>query len=334
MIEPIDTALVPRITLPGGAVMPGIGLGTFGSDHVPHTDVAAAVDTAIAIGYRHIDCAAVYGNEAAIGAAITQHLGTTVTRDELWLSSKVWNDSHDRVAAACEQTLRDLSIDSLDMYLVHWPFPNFHPPHCDVEERNPDAVAYDSEAFRETWAQMESLVERGLTRHIGTSNMTVAKLEALLPDVSIRPVVNQMELHPHFQQPELRSYLREQNIAPIGFCPIGSPGRPERDRTAEDTSPTLDPVITEIADRHGLHPATACVKWAVDAGHTPIPFSTNPRNIRANLAATTLPPFTKDELSTISLADQQCRLIKGQVFLWKDDQSWRELWDEDGKIAA
>lgn len=275
-----------------------------------------------------------YGNEVEVGAAIGRHLGSTVTRDELWISSKVWNDSHDHVAAACEQTLRDLSIDTLDMYLVHWPFPNFHPPHCAVDERNPDAVAHDPDRFRETWAQMESLVERGLTRHIGTSNMTIAKFEQLLPDVSIRPSVNQMELHPHFQQPELRSYLREQNIAPIGFCPIGSPGRPERDRTADDSAPTLDPTIIEIANRHGLHPATACVKWAVDAGHTPIPFSTNPRNIRANLVATTLPSFDEDELSAIALADQQCRLIKGQVFLWKDDQSWRELWDEDGVIAS
>ncbi len=333
MTEPIDPSLVPKVTLPSGAVMPGIGIGTFGSDHVPHAEVADAVDAAISIGYRHVDCAAVYDNEAQIGSTLAHHIGNTVSRDELWISSKVWNDSHDHVAAACEQTLRDLSIDALDMYLVHWPFPNFHPPHCDVDERNPDAIAYEPDMFRETWAQMESLVERGLTRHIGTSNMTIAKLERLLPDVSIQPSVNQMELHPHFQQPELRTYLRDHQIEPIGFCPIGSPGRPERDRTADDTSPTMDPTIVELAEQYGIHPATACVKWATDVGHTPIPFSTNPRNIHANLEATTRPSFTSDELSAIEDADRDCRLIKGQVFLWKDDQPWRELWDEDGGIT-
>lgn len=334
MTDPIDPDSVPTVSLSSGAPMPAIGLGTFGSDHIDHDTVAAAVDAAIALGYRHIDCAAVYGNEASIGSVFSENIGSTVSRDELWISSKVWNDSHNRVAEACEQTLRDLSVDVLDNYLVHWPFPNFHPPHCDVEERNPDAVAYNAERFRETWAQMESLVDRGLVRHIGTSNMTVPKLQTLLADARIAPSVNQMELHPHFQQPELRQFLQRNSIAPIGFCPIGSPDRPERDRTEDDTSPTTDAVVTEIATQHGLHPATVCVKWAVDAGHTPIPFSTNPRNIRANLEATTRAPFSAAEMAALADVDQNCRLIKGQVFLWKENQTWHDLWDLDGTVAT
>lgn len=334
MTDPIDPASVPAEVLANGDNMPRIGLGTFGSDHVGHDVVASAVDASIRIGYRHIDCAAVYGNERHIGEALRQHIGSSVSRDELWISSKVWNDSHDRVADACEDTLRDLGLDELDNYLVHWPFPNYHPPHCDVDERNPDAVAFDVDRFWETWEQMESLVERGLTRHIGTSNMTIPKLDRALPEVHIQPSVNQMELHPHFQQAEFRSYLRAKGIVPIGFCPIGSPDRPERDRTDDDTTPTSDPAILEIAERHDLHPATVCVKWAVDAGHTPIPFSTNPRNIHANLEATTRPSFSAEELAMIANADQNCRLIKGQVFLWRDNQPWTDLWDEDGVIAC
>ncbi len=324
-LSPIDPALVPQRILSSGAAMPAIGLGTFGSDHVDHDVVASSVETAIALGYRHIDCASVYGNEVQIGQALA---ATPIPRDELWVSSKVWNDQHGDVAAACEQTLTDLGLEYLDNYLVHWPFPNFHPPHCDVDERNPDAVPYDPWAFLETWEQMEALVQRGLVRHIGTSNMTIAKLELIIPHMTIMASVNQMELHPHFQQPELFGYLIDHDIEPIGFCPIGSPARPERDRTADDSSPTTDPVIVEIAEAHGVHPATLCVKWAVSNGHTPIPFSTNPRNIHANLHATTTEPLDGDELDRIEAADQNCRLIKGQVFLWEGATGWHDLWDE------
>ena len=332
--SPIDPSLVPKRILATGAQMPAIGLGTFGSDHIEPRAVADAVNAALTLGYRHIDCASIYANEDRIGEVLSTHIDSTAPREDFWISSKVWNDSHGDVAAACETTLSDLHLDTLDMYLVHWPFPNFHPPHCDVDERSPLAVPYEHEVFVDTWAQMERLVERGLVRHIGTSNMTEAKLDLLLSDVSIRPAVNQMELHPHFQQAELFDYLHQNAIEPIGFCPIGSPDRPERDRTADDTSPTSDPVLVDIAQRRGIHPATACVKWAIERGQTPIPFSTNPSNIRANLEATTTARFTDAEMQSIAAIDRRCRLIKGQVFLWRDDQAWQDLWDEDGVIAT
>jgi diketogulonate reductase-like aldo/keto reductase len=180
---------------------------------------------------------------------------------------------------------------------------------------------------------MEELVDRGLVRHIGTSNMTIPKMELLLRDARIKPVANEMELHPHFQQREFFRYLNEKGIQPIGFSPIGSPGRPERDRVPDDTSPTEDPEIRQIAQRLGVHPAVVCIKWAVQRGQVPIPFSANPRNILGNLVGVISEPLTQQEMDTIEKLDRSCRLIKGQVFLWKDNQSWEDLWDVNGVIT-
>jgi alcohol dehydrogenase (NADP+) len=327
----VDPDLVPKRTLAGGAVIPAIGLGTFGSDLVAAEDVAAAVRGAYDVGYRHFDCAAVYGNEQAIGSSLSR-----LPREEIWVTSKLWNDKHapDDVIPACRQSLADLRLDHVDLYLVHWPFPNAHPPGCDVTERAPNARPYLHDEFMQTWRKMEELVDLGLVRHIGTSNMTVPKLELLLADARIRPAVNEMELHPHFQQPELFAYLSYQGITPVGFCPIGSPGRPERDRTPGDTVDTEDPVIVSIAGAHGIHPASLCVKWAVQRGQIPIPFSTNPSHYRANLEAVVSDPLTDEEMRAIEGIDKGCRLIKGQVFLWRDEQSWEDLWDLDGTIAT
>jgi len=138
-------------------------------------------------------------------------------------------------------------------------------------------------------------------------------------------------LHPHFQQLELFNFVVSNGIQAIGYSPIGSPGRPERDRTPEDTAPTEDPVIQKIAERHQIHPAVVCIKWAVQRGQTPIPFSIN--NYRANLAGVVDDPLNDEEMQQIAGIDRNCRLIKGQVFLWKDGQTWEDLWDIDGEIT-
>jgi alcohol dehydrogenase (NADP+) len=179
----VDSAIVPQRRLAGGAFMPAIGLGTFGSDHVPPEEVATAVAGACEAGYRHFDCAAVYGDEAAMGRILRQ-----LPREEIWVTSKLWNDKHAPadVFPACKQSLSDLGLDYLDMYPVHWPFPNYHPPGCDVTSRSPDARPYVHKEFMEAWAKMEQLVVLGLTRHIGTSNMTVPKLRLLLADARVR----------------------------------------------------------------------------------------------------------------------------------------------------
>jgi alcohol dehydrogenase (NADP+) len=266
----IDPAKVPYRQLASGALMPAIGLGTFGSDSVSGEAIAEAVLDAGHLGYRHFDCAAVYGNEHLIGPALKKLVGEGVTREDLWITSKLWNDKHAEhdVFPAFQRSLKDLQLDYVDLYLVHWPFPNFHPPGCDVNFHDPNAKPYIHESFMKTWSQLEKLVREGLVRHIGTSNMTIPKLELVLRDATIRPACNEMELHPHFQQPGLFDFVRQQGIEAIGYCPLGSPGRPERDRTPEDTSPTEDPVILKIARSHGVHPAEICLKWAVQRGQT------------------------------------------------------------------
>jgi len=332
----IDPRLVPKRTLYTGALMPAIGLGTFGSDHAGAGQVAAAVKDAALLGYRHFDCASIYGNEDRIGAALREVMEQGTPREELWVTSKLWNDKHAEadVIPSCRKSLADLQLEYLDAYLVHWPFPNFHPPHCDVSSRSPDARPYIHENFMQTWRQMENLVDLGLVRHIGTSNVTIAKLKLILRDARIAPAVNEMELHPHFQQPELFEFVRAHGIAPIGYSPIGSPARPERDRTAEDTVDIEDPVIVSIARRLGVHAAVVCVKWAVGRGQTPIPFSTKRRNYLANLQGVVSAPLTPEDMRAIAGIDKTCRLIKGQVFLWKAGQSWEDLWDVDGVIKA
>jgi alcohol dehydrogenase (NADP+) len=333
LIERIDISAIPTRRLYTGAEMPAIGLGTFGSDSVSAETIAAAVKGAAAVGYRHFDCASVYGNERAVGASLEAIVRGGVRREELWITSKLWNDKHgeDDVIASCRQSIAELRVDYLDLYLVHWPFPNFHPPGCDVSSRSAAAKPYIHANYMKTWRRMEELVEMGLVRHIGTSNMTVPKLKLLLRDAQIRPAANEMELHPHFQQPELFEFVRTNGMQPIGYCPVGSPGRPERDRTPEDTAPTEDAVIVEIAEKHGITPAVVCVKWAVQRGQTPIPFSVH--HYRENLAGVVSDPLSEEEMRAIAAIDRNCRLIKGQVFLWKPGQSWEDLWDVHGEIT-
>jgi diketogulonate reductase-like aldo/keto reductase len=331
----IDPQSVPTFRLNTGADMPAIGLGTFGSDHVNAEEMASVVLHAAQVGYRHFDCAAVYANEPEIGQSLRLIMAGGVPRQELWITSKLWNDKHAEqdVIPACRKTLDDLGLDYLDLYLVHWPFPNHHEPGVSVESRDHHARAYSHPEFMRTWRQMEKLVDMGWVRAVGTSNMTRPKLEHLLADARIRPAVEEMELHPHFQQPELFDFVRANGIQPVGYTPIGSPARPDRDRTPDDTVDIEDPVIVDIARRHAVHPAVICLKWGVQRGQAVLPMSTNRRNVLANLRSVTHDPLSPDEMQAITTIDKNCRLIKGQVFLWKPGQPWQDLWDMDGVIT-
>lgn len=328
--------MIPKILLNTGDKIPVIGLGTFGSDTYSNDEVAQAVKFAIKNGYRHIDCASVYGNEKEIGRALSDLIAdNTIKREDLWITSKVWNDMHgDReVIASCKQSLKDLQLDYLDLYLVHWPFPNYHAPGCDVSSRNPDSKPYLHEDYMKVWKQMEQLVKMGLVRNIGTSNMTIPKMNLLLQDAKIKPAVNEMEIHPHFQQDELYNYLAENDILPIGYSPIGSPGRPERDKTIDDTVDIEDQVIVKIAKRLNVHPAVVCVKWGVQRGHVVIPFSVKPKKILSNLRVANGDLILSEEMEKISKIDKNCRLIKGQVFLWEHAKGWEDLWDLNNEIT-
>ena len=330
----LNAALVPRRPMPSGKI-PVVGMGTFGSDSVSPAAVAEAVMGAAEVGYRHFDCASVYGNEKEVGRSLQQIVSGGVSRDELWINSKVWNDAHapEKVIESCKRSLDDLQLDYLDLFFVHWPFPNFHPIGCTVDSRSPDSTPYIHASFMKTWEAMEKLVELGLVRNIGTSNMTIPKLKLVLRDAQIKPSCNEMELHPHFQQTALFKFVVENGIVPIGYCPLGSPGRPERDRTPEDTSDIEDPVIVRIAERLNIHPAIVCIKWAIQRGQIPIPMSAKRRNYLANLQAAVSEPLTAEEMQAIAGIDKNCRLIKGHVFLWKDGQTWEDLWDLNGEIT-
>lgn len=333
----IAQSAIPRVRLRTGEAIPAIGLGTFGSDAYSAEQVSQAVYGAIKAGYRLIDCAAIYQNEAQIGEVLARVLDEGIVRREaLFIASKVWNDMHGEgeVIRSCEKSLADLRLGHLDLFLVHWPFPNPHAPGCDGEARNPDARPFDPEEFMVAWRQCEQLVKAGLVRHIGMSNMTIAKLEAVLPLCEILPATLEMELHPSFQQQALFDYARAHGIVPVGFCPLGSPSRPERDKSPTDVSDMQLPEVLAVAQAHGVHPALICLKWAVQRGQIPIPFSVKEAQYTSNLLAVTQDPLTRQELALLAHAERNCRLVKGQVFLWPGALSWRALWDEAEGITT
>ena len=335
MAEMIQPAMVPKVKLYTGEEIPCVGMGTFGSDRFTPEQVSNAVAGAIRCGYRMFDCAACYGNEDQIGevfhAAFEEGV---VERKDLFIMTKVWNDMHERVEESCRKSIQDLQCDYIDLFFIHWPFPNYHAPGCDVDSRNPDSRPFSVEEFMNTYRQCEELVRKGLIRHIGISNMTIPKMEAVLPLMEIMPSACESEMHVCFQQKEIFDYLTEHKIQPIGFMPLGSPQRPERDMCPEDVADLQTPEMQEIAKAHGCHPALIALKWAHQRGQIPIPFSVHEAEYVSNLKALTEDPLTEEEMKTIETLERNNRLVKGQVFLWEGAKDWHDLWDEEGKIVT
>lgn len=335
MAEMIQPAMVPKVKLYTGEEIPCVGMGTFGSDRFTPEQVSNAVAGAIRCGYRMFDCAACYGNEDQIGevfhAAFEEGV---VERKDLFIMTKVWNDMHERVEESCRKSIQDLQCDYIDLFFIHWPFPNYHAPGCDVDSRNPDSRPFSVEEFMNTYRQCEELVRKGLIRHIGISNMTIPKMEAVLPLMEIMPSACEFEMHVCFQQKEIFDYLTEHKIQPIGFMPLGSPQRPERDMCPEDVADLQTPEMQEIAKAHGCHPALIALKWAHQRGQIPIPFSVHEAEYVSNLKAMTEDPLTEEEMKTIETLERNNRLVKGQVFLWEGAKDWHDLWDEEGKIVT
>lgn len=330
----IEPSIVPKVTLYTGEEIPCVGMGTFGSDRFTPEEVSGAVAGAIRCGYRMFDCAACYGNEDQIGEVFADAFKEgVVKRKDLFIMTKVWNDMHDRVEESCKKSIVDLQCDYIDMFFIHWPFTNYHAPHCDVDSRNPDSRPFSPEEFLKTYRQCEALLEQGLIRNIGISNMTIPKLEAVLPHMKVMPAACEMELHPCFQQKELFDYLVAHKIQPIGFMPLGSPQRPERDMCPEDVADLQTPEMKEIAAAHGVHPAVIALKWARQRGQIPIPFSIHEMEYVSNLKAMTEDPLTDDEMAKIATLERNNRLVKGQVFLWEGANDWHDLWDEEGFIV-
>ena len=308
-----------------GDQMPILGLGTWKSE--PGA-VYAAVREAIRIGYRHIDCAAAYGNEAEIGNAI-RDAGREgeVTRKELWITSKLWNNAHgqEHVEGALKKTLQDLGLDFLDLYLVHWPValkPGTMFPTSPADFASPAEAP-----IHLTWAAMEAAVSAGLTRHVGVSNFSIKKISELLPHCKIEPEVDQVELHPFLQQPELVSYCASRGILVTAYAPLGSSDRPARIKSAGEPSLLENPEIKSIAEARGCTPAQVLLAWHIQRGISVIPKSVTPSRLRENLAAAEI-RLTASDLERIAGLDRRYRFLNGSIWVMEGGPwTLQTIWD-------
>jgi 2,5-diketo-D-gluconate reductase A len=239
---------VPTFELNNGVTIPQLGFGVF---LVPAGETEASVTTALQAGYRHIDTARIYENEAEVGAAIAK---SGVARDELFVTTKVWNadQGQDATRKAFDASLERLGLDHVDLYLIHWPVPS-------------------ADRYVETWRALEKIAAEGRARAIGVSNFQIPHLQRLIDETGTVPAVNQVELHPNLVQAELRAFHAEHGIAPEAWSPLARGGLLE------------DPAIATIAAKHGKSPAQAILRWHLQVGNVVIPKSVTPSRIAENL---------------------------------------------------
>ena len=313
-----------KLTFQNGDTLPMLGLGTWKSKP---GEVYHAVREAIRIGYRHIDCAAVYANEAEIGQALEDTMQEgEVKREELWITSKLWNTAHRRqqVRPALEKTLHDLRLDYLDLYLAHWPVALKE--HAPFPYRAEDLISLDEIPMTETWEGMEECLTSGLTRHIGVSNFSISKLKALKYSAVYAPEMNQIELQPLLQQNDMLDFCKKEGIHLTAYSPLGS-----RDRSAffkDPNEPDLfeNPVIKKVAAQNHCTPAQILIAWALQRGTAVIPKSVNPERIRQNFDAANI-LLSSSDMDELGRLDKHFRFITGGFWTQKGSPYTMEsLW--------
>ncbi len=315
-----------HIELASGDQMPALGLGTWKmADGVGYT----AVNTAIQAGYRHIDCAWIYENEEDVGRAINECLEQkVVSRDELWITSKLWNDRHreQHVIEGCKESLQKLQLDYLDLYLVHWPVAQKH------GVARPSSAAefspLDEVPLIETWNAMQRCVDQGLCRNIGVSNFSQKKLQHLIDETGRAPACNQVESHPFLQQTSLFDYCQSQNIAFTAYSPLGSGDRPDGMKRQNEPNLFNDSTIQTLASELNSTPAQVILGWAIQRGTIPIPKSGDIERQKQNLAAADL-QLSEDQMNQIGQLDQRYRFVDGTFWEMEGGPyTVAELWDE------
>jgi alcohol dehydrogenase (NADP+) len=316
---------MPTLTFAHGDAMAALGLGTW---RLTPEQTAATVRTALELGYRHIDAAANYGNEAQVGEALRGAFADgLVRREELWITSKLWNDCHEpqEVRPALERSLAQLGLEQLDLYLMHWPVAQRR--GVAMATTPADLLSLEQVPLASTWAAMEELVAAGLTRHIGVSNFSLAKLVGLGATAAIQPAMLQVERHPLLQQNDLLDYCQGAGIHLTAYAPLGASGR--------QRPPVVlhHPEVVAIAAERQLSPAQVLLAWGIGCGTAVIPKSAHPERLAQNLAAAAL-HLDGESMARLAALDEGRRLIEGRfVCLEGGPYSQESLWG-DGELQA
>ncbi|KAM8888475.1 aldo-keto reductase family 1 member A1-B isoform 1-T1 [Synchiropus picturatus] len=289
-----------------GRKMPLIGLGTWKSDP---GKVKQAVVWALNAGYRHIDCASVYGNEPEVGEALQESLGPAsgLRREDVFITSKLWNTRHtpEDVEPALLRTLKDLKLEYLDLYLIHWPYA-FQRGDNPFPKNQEGHLLYDDTDYKVTWAAMEKLVEKGLVRAIGLSNFNSRQVDDILSVASIKPTVLQVECHPYLAQVELLAHCRDRGLVLTAYSPLGSP---DRSWKHPDEPVLLDePLMDSIATKYNKSPAQIILRWQTQRGVVTIPKSVTQSRIKENLQVFDF-TLEADEMKSITALNKGWRYI-------------------------